>query len=205
MAYEHILVEREDGVGILTLNRPDKLNAMNRQLVGELRDAVKEMDADDGDRLHRHHRRRRARLFRRRRHPRAARGRPPLYAGRARRAPRPRQLRDRRQREADDRHDERPRLWRRGGAGVVARHADRLREHPVPLSRRRLWPDQQHLDPAQPGRLADRQGTAVFGAHRRGRGGLPHRPAEPPGAARAAARQDDGAGAARSPATTAPR
>ena len=32
MAYEHILVDREDGVGIVTLNRPDKLNAMNRKL-----------------------------------------------------------------------------------------------------------------------------------------------------------------------------
>lgn len=48
MAYEHILVERQDGVGIVTLNRPDKLNAMNRKLSAELRDAVKELDGDDG-------------------------------------------------------------------------------------------------------------------------------------------------------------
>jgi enoyl-CoA hydratase/carnithine racemase len=47
MDYEHILVEIEDGVGILTLNRPDKLNAMNRKLSSELRDAVKAMDASD--------------------------------------------------------------------------------------------------------------------------------------------------------------
>ena len=47
MSYEHILVEREDGVGILTLNRPDQLNAMNRKLSGELHDAVKQMDTDD--------------------------------------------------------------------------------------------------------------------------------------------------------------
>ncbi len=46
MSYEHILVESEDGVGIVTLNRPDKLNAMNRKLSGELRDAVKAFDAD---------------------------------------------------------------------------------------------------------------------------------------------------------------
>jgi len=47
MAYEHILVDREDGAGIVTLNRPDKLNAMNRKLSSELREAVKEFDADD--------------------------------------------------------------------------------------------------------------------------------------------------------------
>ena len=47
MNYEHILVDAEDGVGVLTLNRPDKLNAMNRQLSRELQDAVKRMDGDD--------------------------------------------------------------------------------------------------------------------------------------------------------------
>jgi enoyl-CoA hydratase len=47
MSYEHILVEVEDGVGIITLNRPDKLNAMNRRLVSELHDAVQRFDADD--------------------------------------------------------------------------------------------------------------------------------------------------------------
>ena len=47
MTYEHILVEREDGVGILTLNRPDVLNAMNRKLGVELLDAVKTLEADD--------------------------------------------------------------------------------------------------------------------------------------------------------------
>lgn len=47
MAYEHILVEIEDGVAILTLNRPEKLNAMNRKLGQELHHAVKQMEADD--------------------------------------------------------------------------------------------------------------------------------------------------------------
>jgi enoyl-CoA hydratase/carnithine racemase len=46
MNYEHILVEKETGVAILTLNRPEQLNAMNRQLSLELHDAVKQMDAD---------------------------------------------------------------------------------------------------------------------------------------------------------------
>ena len=48
MTYEHILVDAEDGVGIVTLNRPDKLNAMNRKLGSELQHAVKALEADDG-------------------------------------------------------------------------------------------------------------------------------------------------------------
>jgi enoyl-CoA hydratase len=48
MSYEHILVERESGVGIVTLNRPDVLNAMNRKLGAELLDAVKSLEADSG-------------------------------------------------------------------------------------------------------------------------------------------------------------
>src|SRR6202140_31246 len=46
MKYEHILVEREDGVGIVTLNRPEKLNAMSRKVSTELRDAVKGLEAE---------------------------------------------------------------------------------------------------------------------------------------------------------------
>lgn len=47
MAYEFILVEKEEGVAILTMNRPEVLNAMNFQLTSELHDAVKAMNADD--------------------------------------------------------------------------------------------------------------------------------------------------------------
>jgi enoyl-CoA hydratase len=47
MTYETILAEIEEGVGILTLNRPEKLNAMNRKLGSELHDAVKRFEADD--------------------------------------------------------------------------------------------------------------------------------------------------------------
>src|SRR5215212_3238985 len=48
MTYEHILVDVEDGVAVLTLNRPKQLNAMNRKLGVELHDAVKHAEADDG-------------------------------------------------------------------------------------------------------------------------------------------------------------
>jgi enoyl-CoA hydratase/carnithine racemase len=45
--YEHILVEKTAGVAILTMNRPEQLNAMNHQLSTELHDAVVAMNADD--------------------------------------------------------------------------------------------------------------------------------------------------------------
>jgi enoyl-CoA hydratase/carnithine racemase len=48
MAYETILLDHEDGVGIITLNRPESLNAMNRKLGAELADAMAQLNADDG-------------------------------------------------------------------------------------------------------------------------------------------------------------
>ncbi|HLI06136.1 MAG TPA: enoyl-CoA hydratase-related protein [Ktedonobacteraceae bacterium] len=44
--YQYILTERDGNVGIVTLNRPKELNALNMQLVGELADALEKFDAD---------------------------------------------------------------------------------------------------------------------------------------------------------------
>jgi enoyl-CoA hydratase/carnithine racemase len=44
---DYVLVEKTQGVAILTLNRPEQLNAMNHQLSAELHDAVTRMSADD--------------------------------------------------------------------------------------------------------------------------------------------------------------
>jgi enoyl-CoA hydratase/carnithine racemase len=44
---DYILVEKAQGVAILTMNRPAQLNAMNAQLSAELHDAVMRMSADD--------------------------------------------------------------------------------------------------------------------------------------------------------------
>ncbi|AWI82341.1 enoyl-CoA hydratase [Alloyangia pacifica] len=47
MAYETIIVEVDDDVATITLNRPDALNALNSQLLGELAQALTEADAND--------------------------------------------------------------------------------------------------------------------------------------------------------------
>lgn len=45
--YRYILVERNERIGIVTLNRPKELNALNTQLIGELADALEEFDRDE--------------------------------------------------------------------------------------------------------------------------------------------------------------
>jgi enoyl-CoA hydratase len=45
--YVHILVERDERVGIVTLNRPKELNALNFQLVSELVTALEDFDRDE--------------------------------------------------------------------------------------------------------------------------------------------------------------
>lgn len=46
MTYETILVERDQRVGIITLNRPQALNALNSQVMNEVTSAATELDDD---------------------------------------------------------------------------------------------------------------------------------------------------------------
>ncbi len=47
MAFETIIVEIEEHVALIKLNRPDALNALSQQLLGELCTALEEADAND--------------------------------------------------------------------------------------------------------------------------------------------------------------
>jgi enoyl-CoA hydratase len=47
MAYQMILVETRGNVGLITLNRPEALNALNGQLMDELTSATQAFEADD--------------------------------------------------------------------------------------------------------------------------------------------------------------
>lgn len=46
MAYENILVDQKGAVGIITLNRPNALNALNGALIEELNEALDRFEAD---------------------------------------------------------------------------------------------------------------------------------------------------------------
>ena len=47
MAFETILVDREGHVGVITLNRPDAMNALNDQVMDELAAALDDFESDD--------------------------------------------------------------------------------------------------------------------------------------------------------------
>lgn len=48
MPYATLALAREDAIAILTFNRPEKLNAINRQVLGELHQALDALEADTG-------------------------------------------------------------------------------------------------------------------------------------------------------------
>ncbi len=47
MAYETLLYEKRDGIAVVTVNRPEKLNALNRKVMEELRDCFQNFQSDD--------------------------------------------------------------------------------------------------------------------------------------------------------------
>lgn len=51
MSYENIIVRQDGAVGIIQLNRPKALNALNIPLIGELVAELKRMDKDDSIRV----------------------------------------------------------------------------------------------------------------------------------------------------------
>jgi len=48
MAYNTITYESDERVAIITLNRPERLNALSLELCGEVADAVGKADKDEG-------------------------------------------------------------------------------------------------------------------------------------------------------------
>lgn len=50
-AFQHLLIEDRDAVRIVTINRPDKLNALNREVLTELRDVFRAIAEDPSVRV----------------------------------------------------------------------------------------------------------------------------------------------------------
>ncbi len=48
MTFQHILIEVRDGVGLVTLDRPEALNALSDPLIAELTQAIDSFEADAG-------------------------------------------------------------------------------------------------------------------------------------------------------------
>lgn len=46
MAYEYIIYEKRNGIGIITLNRPETLNAINAKLCDELESVISDIECD---------------------------------------------------------------------------------------------------------------------------------------------------------------
>ena len=46
MNYENILVQQENGLGTITINRPKKLNALNKATISELHQAFDTLNND---------------------------------------------------------------------------------------------------------------------------------------------------------------
>jgi len=47
MTYQTLLLEPRDGIALVTVNRPDKLNALNQTVIAELGDFAERLSADD--------------------------------------------------------------------------------------------------------------------------------------------------------------
>jgi enoyl-CoA hydratase len=48
MQYQHVLFEAEAGIALVTVNRPDKLNALSAALIAELRDVFERIEENPG-------------------------------------------------------------------------------------------------------------------------------------------------------------
>ena len=128
MTFDNLLIERDDAVAIVTLNRPKVLNALNSQTLTELASAMAAFEERRGRARDCADRRGREIVCGRRRHQRAG----GVVAGRGQRtrASRAADLRRHRTaRQAGDRGDQRLRARRRlrAGDGVHAAHRRRHR------------------------------------------------------------------------------
>ena len=56
MAYTDVLYESAAGIATITINRPDRLNAIRQHTMTEIADAIQSANREGVGRRHRHHR-----------------------------------------------------------------------------------------------------------------------------------------------------
>ena len=166
-------VSVEDGIGLITINRPERLNAMDAEHYQGLSRGLDPGARRSGHSRRHHHRRRRARVHSRRRHQEL-----PHEADRALRdvadAARPAAQSRARSVEADHRRGQRLLPRRRHDAAVRDRHPRRRAACDVQPRRGEARPrsrQRRHPAYAEPASLRDRHGDAADRRyHRRGEG-----------------------------------
>lgn len=47
MSYKYVILDREENLGLITLNRPDRLNSTGPEMISEIVDAFRQVEADD--------------------------------------------------------------------------------------------------------------------------------------------------------------
>ena len=47
MTYDFLLLKKRDGIAYVTINRPDKLNALNRKVMQELQECFQDIEKDN--------------------------------------------------------------------------------------------------------------------------------------------------------------
>ena len=189
---DEVLVERRGAVGVITLNRPAKLNALNTPMMEGLEHALKELDDDPeisaivltgaGERA----------FSAGRRHGRAGRGHRGQAAGAAR-------FRLGWSADLSNAHAGRhSRLLLRwgGAAGNQLRHSHQWRGRSLQVPRSELRSGAGRGDPAADRRRGQGQRAVVHGRRRAGRRGAAHRTGQPRGAVGGGARLQRGHGRA---------
>ena len=51
MSTKHLTVKRQDNIGLITLNRPEVMNAMSKEMIFGLRDSIQQVGSDEGIRV----------------------------------------------------------------------------------------------------------------------------------------------------------
>ena len=47
MEFKNLVIDKRDAIGIIKINRPESLNVLNIETLGEIRDAVTSLNSDD--------------------------------------------------------------------------------------------------------------------------------------------------------------